>query len=244
MTRAREAAGDAEARRRALLVVLRADRAGVARDLADRLRDAAGVGRLDDVDVAAFESTGGYRPDPRRPQAHVPADGAVQIDYRADRQNDVAACIGQLDQGRSSGDIVLAAGRVVTCIEPGVGEYLLLLGAQRKPGLTPDEFGRYWAEHHAPHATRDLRAAPVHIGYELFLVDHELTASMASDPFPAGRVDGWMHMITPGPSDLAGVIRDPEHSAWVLEDEAHFVDFAAPLVGQQMRRTPPAPPTP
>ncbi|HWM33858.1 MAG TPA: EthD domain-containing protein [Pseudolysinimonas sp.] len=224
-------------RRRVLLVSFAPDDEAVAdamTALAAHLETAALASGLRDHTIAAFHATGGYRPDPSRPQRFVPAAAGVQLDYEPGTEQEVIALVRGIEVPVAAGDVAVSAGRVVTCLEPAPGAYLLLLGAQRKPGMTPEEFGRYWSQTHAPHAVGDLRAAPVPIGYELFLVDHDLSAQMATGRCLASRVDGWMHMTTLGPSDLAGVIRDPAHSAWVLQDEVNFVDFAAPLVGQQM----------
>lgn len=228
-------------RRRLLLVLPRT--ADAVEDLAAGIRAAATPSGLDGLAVESYRSTGGYRLDPNRPQEFVPVAGAVQVDYDADDEPALGRLVQGIERAEASADAVISAGSVVTCLEP-TGPYLLLLGAQRRPDLTPGQFGAYWSQTHAPHAVTDLRAAPVPIGYELFLVDHELTAAVAGTRWRPSAVDGWMHLTTRGPSDLAGVIQDPEHRAWVLQDETNFVDFSAPLTGQQLRAGPHPAPTP
>ena len=237
MTRV-ELAGDAGSTRslgrRVLLVFMR--EAGIA-DVAEAVRASANPDEVGDLTVQAYQSTGGYHPDPNRPQEFVSAAGAVQVDYLPEQEPALIQLLHRLDVPVPVTDVTISVGAVVTRLEPA-GPNLLLLGAQRRPDLSTEQFGRHWSEVHAPRAEEELRAAPVPIGYELFLVDHGLGEAAATDRWRPGVVDGWMHITTPGPSDFGKIARDPAHRAWVLEDESNFVDFAAPLVGQQMLALP------
>lgn len=224
-------------RRRALLVFQRDNDVNVVAPAAARIRAAVASAGLDQVSVEAFQSTGGYRPDPNRQQEFVPVAAAIQIDYSEDCEIGLIRVMQSLELPTQVGAVTISVGDVVTCLEP-TGPNLLLLGAQRRADLTPQQFGEHWSQVHAPRAVSELRAAPVPIGYELFLVNHDLSSAMATDRWQPSDVDGWMHITTRGPSDFAKVARNPEHSSWVLEDEANFVNFAAPLLGQQMESVP------
>lgn len=237
-----ERVADAETtagRRRALLVFQRETDVDVTAATAAGIRAAAASSGLDQVTVEAYQSTGSYRPDPNRRQEFVSVAAAVQIDYSADREPGLVRLMQSLEVPTPAGGVTISVGHVVTCLQP-TGPNLLLLGAQRRADLTPEQFGRHWSQVHAPRAVNELRAAQIPIGYELFLVDHDLSSAMATDRWRPSDVDGWMHITTRGPSDFANIARNPEHSAWVLEDEVNFVNFAAPLVGQQMHSVPPS----
>lgn len=234
----READTEATAeRRRALLVFQRDSDVNVIGPAAARIQAAVALSGLDRITVEAFQSTGGYRPDPNRQQEFVPVAAAIQIDYSEDCEIGLVRIIQSLELPTHVGGVTISVGQVVTCLQP-TGPNLLLLGAQRKADLTPEQFGMHWSQVHAPRAVSELSAARIPIGYELFLVDHDLSSAMATDRWQPSDVDGWMHITTRGPSDFANVARNPEHSAWVLEDEANFVNFAAPLLGQLMLSVP------
>lgn len=236
MTGVEQAGGtDAPARPRRVLLVFQRDH-DVA-DLAARIRAAAGSSGPEGLAVEAFRSTGRYRPDPERPQEFVPVSAAVQVDYGPAQEPALLRLLRSVELSIPSGEATISVGSVVTCLEPS-GPNLLLLGAQRREDLTPEQFGQHWSHVHAPHAVGELRAAPIPIGYELFLVDHGLSSTAATDQWQPSEVDGWMHITTRGSSDFEKIAQNPEHRAWVLEDESNFVNFAAPILGQQMLAVP------
>jgi|GEM_PF-5762767 len=216
--------------RRALVIFMHeADAA----EFAEQLNASAESAGLSGLVVEAFQSTGGYRPDPDRPQQFIDVAAAVQIDYSVDRESAVIRLLQSVDVPKPLGDATISIGAVVTLLEPS-GVNLLLLGAQRKSNLTMEQFGQYWAQNHAPHAVKELREAPVPIGYQIFVVDHDLSNEAAQGQLRASDIDGWMHITTRGLSDFAQVAHDPSHREWVLEDEVNFVNFSEPMVGQQM----------
>ncbi len=227
---AEDASSTAVMSRRALFVFLHeVDSA----EFAAHLQASAEASELSGLVVEAFQSTGNYRADPNRPQQFIDAAAAVQIDYSAELEPAVIRLIQNLDFPKPLGDATISIGAVTTLLKP-TGSNLLLLGAQRKSDLTTEQFGQYWTQNHAPHAVKELRAAPVPIGYQIFVVDHKLGDAAANGQWRSGDVDGWMHITTRGTSDFSQVAHDPSHRVWVLEDEANFVNFGAPMVGQQM----------
>ncbi|MEO7349652.1 MAG: EthD domain-containing protein [Terrimesophilobacter sp.] len=230
--------GDTDAavalRRRALLVFT--DEVDIA-EFASYVAASVKSHEFGDLAVKAFQSTRGYRADPNRPQEFHDIAAAVQFDYGPDVEPDLLRLLHDLDFPTPLGEATISVGAVVTLLEP-LGSNLLLLGAQRRTDMTAEQFGEYWSQKHAPHAVKELREAPVPIGYELFLVDHSLSDSGATEQWRPSEIDGWMHITTRGPSDFEKVARDPAHRSWVLEDEVNFVNFEAPMVGQQMLLVP------
>lgn len=186
------------------------------------------------LSLRVLETTGGYATDPNRPQAFHQTRAAIQLDYAPDDEALALALLGELGLPEDDdAHPTLAVGDVVVCLPP-VGRYVLLLGARRKPGLTFEEFRLYWSLAHAPIGTEAFRRSPVPLGYELFLVDHKVTDAQDAARWRPDWVDGWMHITSAGADDFGAVEHQPERRAWVLEDERHFVDFDAPMAGQQM----------
>lgn len=226
----KDAEGTAPMPKRMLLVFMQeVDTVGFAR----AIRLSAGAAGLSELSVEAFQSTMSYQPDPNRPQQFISAAAAIQIDYNARFEPTVIGFMHNLDLPMSSGVATISIGTTVRLLKRS-GSNLLLLGARRKTGLTPEQFGQYWTQEHAPRAVGELREASVPIGYEIFLADHDLSSAGSNRLWQPSDIDGWMHITTGGPADFANLARNAAHRAWVLEDERNFVNFAAPMFGQQM----------
>ncbi len=186
------------------------------------------------VSLRMLETTRGYAADSNRRQSFYETLVAVQLDYRLEDEPVVLELLDLLDLPDDAGSRpTIAVGHVVVCLPPA-GRHVLLLGAQRHRGLTADDFRLYWSLAHAPYGSRWLRSSAAQLGYELFLVDREVTDAQDAARWRPDWVDGWMQITSAGAEDFAVVGRDPERRAWVLDDERHFVDFNAPMIGQQM----------
>lgn len=186
------------------------------------------------IRTSAYASTGSYRVDPNRKQEFVSVFGAIQLDYDLDVEIDLIELLNNSEIHGVPDYTTISIGRVVRILPP-VSPFLLLLGAQRKRGISVAQFSQHWANVHAPNAAAELREAPVPIGYDLFLVDADLSEAATSQYWQSSGIDGWMHITTGSNDDFSKIASTPEHRKWVLEDEANFVNFESPLVGQQLK---------
>ena len=105
----------------------------------------------------------------------------------------------------------------------------LVFTLRRRPGMTREEFQRYWREHHAPIVKRHAETLRIRRYVQVHAreteIDDALSASRGSEP---GSYDGVAELWWDSVEDVIAAYSSEEGQvagAELLEDERRFIDL-------------------
>jgi uncharacterized protein (TIGR02118 family) len=100
---------------------------------------------------------------------------------------------------------------------------------RRKPGVSREEFQRYWLGEHGPKVTAVAAAIGMRRYVQSHTLETPLNAAVAASRGGLEAYDGVMEGWWDSEEDVAAALSSPEGQAaarGLLEDEAQFIDFA------------------
>ena len=99
----------------------------------------------------------------------------------------------------------------------------------RRPGLSREEFQRYWSENHAPLVKKHAEALRIHRYLQKHTLDDDLNAALRAGRGGPEEYDGVAELWWRTREDMVAATSTPEGQAAgreLLEDEGRFIDLS------------------
>ncbi len=104
----------------------------------------------------------------------------------------------------------------------------LVFALRRRPGLSREEFQRYWLETHAALVRKNAAALRIHRYVQVHTTDDEISTALRASRGAPEEYDGVAELWWRSREDMVAALATPEGQAAgreLLEDERRFIDL-------------------